>query len=77
MCYTVNSMDWTKIFQNYKGQWVALADDELTVLGAGKTAKEALTGAQKKGFPEPILTRMPDDLVVFVGGGYEVSVQVE
>ena len=34
--------DWTHLFANYRGQWVALADDELTVLAAGATAKDAL-----------------------------------
>lgn len=65
------TMDWTKIFQAYKGQWVALDDDEQTVVGFGVTAKDALATAQQQGFTRPILTRMPDRLVAFVGG-YEV-----
>ena len=42
------AVDWTKIYNKYKGLWVALADDEITVLGHGKSAKEALIDAKKK-----------------------------
>ncbi len=59
--------DWTKIYKKYKGLWVALADDEETVLGAGKTVKEALEQARKKSNQTPFLTRMPEKLVPYVG----------
>jgi len=59
--------DWTKIYKKYKGLWVALADDEETVLGAGKTVKEALEQARKKSNQMPFLTRMPEKLVPYVG----------
>ncbi len=63
------SIDWTKIYTQYKGLWVALKDDEKTVVASGKTAKEALDKATKKGYPEPILTHMPKELVAYVGFG--------
>jgi hypothetical protein len=34
--------DWSLLFANYRGQWVALADDEVTVLAAAPTAKGGL-----------------------------------
>lgn len=61
------AIDWTKIYQKYKGMWVALANDERTVLGVGKTVKEAILQAQKKGNYSPILTRMPERIVSYVG----------
>jgi len=61
------AVDWTKIYKKYKGLWVALADDEQTVVGSGKTLKEALLKAQKRGNQSPILTRMPENLVPYVG----------
>lgn len=68
-CYTyIMSIDWTKIYKKYKGMWVALAEDEITVVGSGKTAKEAHTNAQKNGNKIPILTHMPDNLSAYVGG---------
>lgn len=63
------AIDWTKIYQQYKGLWVALKDDEKTVVGSGKTAKEAWEEAQRKGYKKPILTRMPEELVTYVGYG--------
>lgn len=64
------AINWTKIYKKYRGLWVALEDDERTVIASGKTAKEAWTKAQDKGFKKPILTRMPEKLVTYVGFGY-------
>ena len=61
------AIDWTKIYKKYKGLWVALANDEQTVIGSGKTLKEALLKAQEKGNKSPILTRMPESIVPYVG----------
>lgn len=61
------AIDWSKIFEKYKGLWVALADDEETVVGSGKTLDVALTAAAAKGHEHPIVTRMPDELVTYVG----------
>ncbi|KKQ21446.1 MAG: hypothetical protein US45_C0054G0005 [Candidatus Nomurabacteria bacterium GW2011_GWA1_37_20] len=61
------AIDWTKIYKKYKGLWVALADDEVTVLSSGKTLKEALEKAKKNGYSDPILTRMPESLFTYVG----------
>ena len=61
--------DWTKIHKKYKGSWVALAEDEETVVGSGKSAREALENAQKEGYKEPILTRMPEEITAYVGYG--------
>jgi hypothetical protein len=61
------AIDWTKIYKKYKGLWVALLDDEQTVVGSGKTAKEAWEEAKRKGYKKPILTRMPEKLVTYVG----------
>ena len=59
--------DWTKIQKKYKGLWVALADDDKTVLGTGKTLKEALVQAKQKTDDVPFVTRMPLEIVPFVG----------
>lgn len=63
----MSAIDWSGIYKKYKGLWVALAKDEKTVLATGKTAKEAWDHALKKGFKKPILTRMPANLIPYVG----------
>jgi len=59
--------DWTKLVKAYKGLWVALAEDETTVLGAGKTVQAALFAAKRKGAKMPFLTHVPDKIVSYVG----------
>lgn len=63
------AIDWTKIYKQYKGFWVALKEDEKTVLASGKTAKEAWMKAIEKGYKKPILMRMPEKLATYVGFG--------
>ena len=63
------AIDWTNIFKKYKGFWVALKDDEKTVVAFGKTAKIAWDKAQKSGYSKPILTKMPSELTSYVGSG--------
>ncbi|KKT80635.1 MAG: hypothetical protein UW78_C0030G0001 [Candidatus Azambacteria bacterium GW2011_GWA1_44_9] len=63
------AIDWRQIYRKYRGQWVALTKDEKTVIASGKTAKEAWTKALVKGCKKPILTRMPEKLVTYVGYG--------
>lgn len=60
------AIDWTHLFENYRGKWVALAEDETTVLASGETAKEVHQAALKH-TSLPILHRVPDTLDVFVG----------
>jgi Family of unknown function (DUF5678) len=47
------SIDWTEIYNNYKGRWVTLGDDEQTVVGSGESAREALDRARENGCREP------------------------
>ncbi|MEK7173966.1 MAG: DUF5678 domain-containing protein [Patescibacteria group bacterium] len=63
------SINWTTIYKKYRGKWVALREDEKTVVGSGNTAKEAWDDAQRKGYKKPILTHMPERLVTYVGFG--------
>lgn len=64
-------INWTNLFEKYKGLWVALDKDEVTVLAADKTAKVALKEARENGHKTPILMRVPEDLKAFVGS-YEI-----
>lgn len=59
--------NWMPLVQEYRGKWVALAEDEMTVLASGATAKEAHEGARTS---LHYLYRVPDTLDAFAG--YEV-----
>jgi hypothetical protein len=61
------AIDWTNLYKKHKGKWVALAKDEVTVLGVGATAKEAIVNATKKSAETPFLTRVPETLAAYVG----------
>lgn len=55
-------IDWTKIYKKYKGLWVAMQNDEQTVVASAKTAKEAWEKAKTEGCEKPILAYMPKEL---------------
>ena len=61
------AIDWTHIYREYKGLWVALKEDEVTVISSGKTLEEVSQKAKKKGFSEPIFYHVPEKLMYFVG----------
>lgn len=63
----MSAIDWTSIYKNYKGLWVALKDDEITVISSGKTLKETTKKALGKGFDNPIYMKVPQKLNYFVG----------
>jgi hypothetical protein len=65
--YDNNPISWDSLYRKYKGQWVALKDDEQTVISNASTAREALEKSKLKGFENPILTKMPINLDPFVG----------
>lgn len=61
------TLDWTPIYKMYKGKWVALDDDEVTVISSGETVKEVMWEAEKKGYKKPILFRVPTKVIPYVG----------
>jgi len=60
-------IDWAPIIRKYKGRWVGLKEDEKTVITSGKTAKEVMEKSKKKGFPLPMLLRVPTKIVPYIG----------
>ncbi len=61
------AIDWTKNFKKYKGLWVAMKSDQVTVVASGKSAKDVLAEARKKGLLHPILFRVPTEIIPYVG----------
>lgn len=66
----MKAIDWTKIYRNkkYRGLWVAsISPNENKVVAFGKTLKETLKQAQKKGVVQPLVTQIPQKTLPIVG----------
>ncbi len=61
------AVDWAKIYKKYKGLWVALDEKERKVVAFDKEAKKAFEKAQKKGIKVPILFKVPNQILPYVG----------
>jgi hypothetical protein len=57
----MKAIDMTPIIKKYPGYFVALSHNRKKVLGKGRTPEEALKEANKKGYKDPLLTRIPYD----------------
>jgi hypothetical protein len=62
----MKSIDLTKVFQQYKGLWIAFTN-EYKVVAADKNAKTVYDAAVKKGYKIPRLFKMPEQNLPFVG----------
>jgi hypothetical protein len=59
--------NWTALFKNYKGLWVALKDDETTVISSGSKLPDVIRQATEKGFSKPILAKIPKKDITYIG----------
>jgi hypothetical protein len=60
--------NWTKLYENYKGLWVALKQDESTVIASGKKLDDVLRKVEAQGYKKPIVTKVPKKDLVYIGG---------
>lgn len=63
----MKAIDWTQMYKDYPGKWVALAGDQVTVLASGRTLHSALTKAEKKGYKSPIMNYVPKTHDAYIG----------
>lgn len=63
----MQAIDWSGIYKKYKGLWVGLKDDEITVIASGKTVKDVMEKSQKKGYGSPILFKVPARIIPYIG----------
>ena len=61
------AIDLTNIYRKYKGLWVALKEDNVSVVASGQTIQEVLSEAKTKGFEDPILFKVPTRIVPQIG----------
>lgn len=55
------------MFRKYRGRWVALAADDVTVIASGATAREARDAALKKTAAQHFLLRVPEKVELLIG----------
>jgi len=65
-------MDFTKLYQQYRGLWVALSANEKKVIAKGKDAKLVVKKSRGKGIETPYLFKVPTKMISYVSSGYEV-----
>jgi len=58
---TIKAKDLSKILSPYSNEWVALSEDEEKVVSHGKTVKEVIETAKKRGVKSPIVTKAPTE----------------
>ncbi|HUS26323.1 MAG TPA: DUF5678 domain-containing protein [Nevskiaceae bacterium] len=63
----MTAKNWTQLYKKYKGQWVALKDDEVTVISAGPKLPVVIQQAEDKGYPKPILAKVPEQDITYIG----------
>lgn len=61
------AIDYSNIYEQHPGEWVALADDEETVLATDKSAQKVIEKAKKIGSDNPILFKVPKESRAYVG----------
>jgi hypothetical protein len=67
----MTAQNWTTLFREYKGLWVALKDDEITVISSGDKLSEVIQKAAAKGFHKPIITKVPKKDITYIGALHE------
>ena len=60
-------VNWQPLFEDYKGKWVALKQNETTIVASGTSAKTVYIQAQKQGLEVPILFKVPQVSLPHVG----------
>lgn len=56
----MKTKDYSEILKGYEKKWVALSNDETTVIAAGNTLKQAKEHAFEKGENHPVLIKVSD-----------------
>lgn len=60
-------VNWFNLFKEHKGEWVALKDDEETVVASGKSAQTVYKEARNRGVKIPIMYRVPTVSAPYIG----------
>ena len=61
------NINLTKIFDKYKGLWVALDDSLRKVISSNKNAEKAYKEALSRGYKKPTLFKVPQENLPYFG----------
>ncbi len=61
------TIDLSQIVRNYAGLWVGLKKDTKIVVASGATIKEVVGKSKEKGVKDPVLFRVPSEIIPYVG----------
>ena len=62
----MKAIDLSQVYKKYKGLWVALINDT-EVVSADKSVRKVVEDAKKKGYDQPLLFKVPNNNLPFVG----------
>ncbi len=60
-------IDYGELYSKFAGQWVVLDDDEETVIASAPTPSESYKKAKEQGYKNPILFKVPERSVSYIG----------
>ncbi len=63
----MKAKNWTNLYPQYAGQWVAFAEDEETVVASAKSLKTTLNQAKRMGLETPPVFKVPQEMLPYVG----------
>lgn len=65
----MKALNMIDVHRKYKGLWVALKEPNSNVVVAfGKTLREAMETANKKGYKLPVMMQVPKRMLPIIGG---------
>ncbi len=64
----MKTISYVKIYKNkkYRGKFIALLENSNKVVGVGSTPQKALKEAEKQGYNDPILTKVPTKTTAYI-----------
>ena len=62
----MSPVDMGKISKKYAGSWIALEEGRTRPVASGKTIDEVIKASKKKGFSQPVLTKIPTDNLGYI-----------
>ncbi len=59
--------DLSEVYKKHKGEWVAMDQKKDSVIASGKSVSETTKAAKEKGVEDPVLFKVPKNIIPYVG----------